>query len=457
MFQIPRIRLRTIFLLFLCIGIGLTCALAPPAEADEFLQSLNVYAPQLNWHYALLSAASVAMTIGLLQQVWQLASTKQKLELDLSEEQFAVAMGIAWRSTVAIAIATCLMLKLLISRRIFELPKHEVTLVTTILPDVLWVTCVIVVLSESVMRWQAVARRQDARFMTPIVWVTGVILALLVVPDVALVTWLVHLATEGIERYAPLALQRQGAFPDHQAEGFRLFWSSLGVVCCVLLAAILIRPICRTVGKARWLLIGAYAALVLASAIFCAWYYVIERHRISPDLSSVGLASNWSDWLGGCALTFMFITIGSYRLTESTSLLRVAEYDVKTREHLGFHESFGCLILLAVAGILYFLEMIRAAVSGINLLGPPSFAETAVYLFKDPNFLLYFSVCFLSLKLCWLRWRRRNDQVAWDLPVIKKKDFLSSWVLLALVTIVAIPTTSIFAFVYWLGPWFLYK
>jgi hypothetical protein len=456
MLQIPRIQLRTIFLLFLCVGIGLTCALAPPSEADEFVKSLNIYVPQLNWHFAVLSAASVAMIIGLLQQAWQLRSTKLGLKPGLSDENFTVAMAIAWRSVLAITIAACLTLKLLISRRVLEPPDHEVTIIASTLPDVLWVACIIVVLSESVMRW-SVARRPDPRFMTPIAWMAGVILAILIVPDVALVHWLVHVATEGIERYAPLALQRPGAFPDHSAEGFRLFWLSLGAVGCVVLAAILISPICRTSGKARFLRIGAYVAFLLPSAAFCAWYCAAERHRISPDLSSVGLASNWFDWLGGCALALVFITVGAYRLTASPSAVHVVEYDVQNRDQLGLHESFGCLTLLAVAAALYFVEMIRAAVTGINLFGPPTFAETAVYFLKDPNFLLYISVCFLSLKLCWLRWRRRSVPVEWNLPVIKKKGFMYCWTLLAVLATVAIPTASIFAFVYWLGPWFLYK
>src|SRR5687767_5429397 len=115
----PRIRLRTLFLIFFCAAIGLTCGMAPTA-AD--IDSIN---PELNWHHALLAAASVAIVIGLLQQANRLRRRHTIVPATSSEFHFARLFGIAWRIVIAVSISACLVLQLLVSRKIISLPDND--------------------------------------------------------------------------------------------------------------------------------------------------------------------------------------------------------------------------------------------------------------------------------------------------------------------------------------------
>ena len=67
--RIPQIRLRTLFLMFACVAIGLTIG-TQPAESED--RTFGIPVMNLNWEYALMSAASVALIAGLAQQAFEL-------------------------------------------------------------------------------------------------------------------------------------------------------------------------------------------------------------------------------------------------------------------------------------------------------------------------------------------------------------------------------------------------
>src|SRR5689334_22549554 len=105
--SIPKIQLFTIFLVFICAAVGLTCGTAPQPKRDSFLSSLIRF-PNLNLYYALLYAVSMAMVIGLLQQVMYLRKTNPSERQNNDGLQFAYAFARTWRVLIAAILSICL-------------------------------------------------------------------------------------------------------------------------------------------------------------------------------------------------------------------------------------------------------------------------------------------------------------------------------------------------------------
>jgi hypothetical protein len=95
----PQFKLQSLFIAFICASIGLTCGLAPPMPAAPAIS--GAYVARFNWYFAFLSAASVAMLVGLIQQIgilraWQVTSAPSVIET-----VFAKRLAISWRTIIA--------------------------------------------------------------------------------------------------------------------------------------------------------------------------------------------------------------------------------------------------------------------------------------------------------------------------------------------------------------------
>jgi hypothetical protein len=78
------------------------------------------------------------------------------------------------------------------------------------------------------------------------------------------------------------------------------------------------------------------------------------------------------------------------------------------------------------------------------------------YILRNPNSYLAASVTLSSLHFLAIRWKRRNQAIAWRLADIHPARFSCNLLAVAALTLVGIPTLSAYSFVYWLGPWFLW-
>lgn len=357
----PQFRLRTIFATFVCIAVALTVGTSAQPVTDAF----GFYTPQLNWHFALLSAASTAMIFGLMEQSSQLVRGKPGTAPVGNGYKFARKFAVVWRLIIAVILAICMMATVLTSRGVVTLPEQvDVFLFDEIFPGLIWTLCVVIVLSASVARWKHGDNRiASLAWRTRAAWILGVALAVLVLPGITEIVFLVHIATSGIELAIPKRFGRSGVFPDHKAEGFRTFWISIAAVASIAVAAatlVLINQRSRD-GRARRILLGAiFAATLVAAAGFCVWYYGIEFHRISPDLASVGPAANWLAWLSGGMLAAMMITVGARRLArmeemQASESIRERDYEVRP----SFHEYFLSLLLPIGAILIYRIEILR--------------------------------------------------------------------------------------------------
>ncbi len=445
----PQVRLRTLFVVFFCAAVGMTCATAPVVENPD-LKSLGLHLPRLNLHNAFLAAASMALVISLVQQIRKLIQVR---EIDAADDdiRFARRFGIVWRAVVAAIVVACIAVQLLLSRNVVSLPEHTPGYWYDIIPNILWIVCLIVTLSACLRREE---RKKSVErysiFLACAIWFAGTILALLLLPDTGLIQFLVHIATQGIEAFQPLKFHRIGTFPDQQSEGFRLFWLSLTSVCCVVLAAAILISMRRFKStRIRLLCTGTFVLLLSIAAIFCIWYYGKEFYRVSPDMADAGFVGNWFDCSGAAILVLLMISVGAARLARSNSFQIIQDDNAKDRRPAWVEPSWAPLLLLAAA-IIYLVE-----VNGYTT-GFARIWEILLGLLQEPRNLLYIALCALCLKLCWLRWRRRKDAATWKISGLNRRRFVWNLVALAILIAVAVPTISIYCFVFWLGPWYLY-
>jgi hypothetical protein len=451
--RMPQLKLRTVFFFFVCAAVGLTCASSPAVEVDPQFVGLTEI-PQLNWHYGLLAAASVAIVVGVCQEAVYLA--RWQSDSDAGDIRFARLYAIAWRCTMALVIAACEIVRLLVSRRVISLPVHDDFYLGDLIPDLVWMVGLTVVLTSSLHRFLRNPDRPQPGWLKAGLWFAATCLALIVLPDLGLIQFLVHIAIAGIEWSQPGDYQRVGVYPDQRADGFVLFW-----MCAIAEAAIVFSAVTlfscpnHSVTARRWSA-AAFGILLAVPIVFCIWYYGFEFHRISPELAATGLASNWLDRLGGAIIATVAISVGAYYLARGDQTVSLTDVNSVRPESLALQESFVVLIVLALASMMYLWE-INEDFWGINIgLGIPGFAGVFMYSFQDPVQLLYTAFCILSLQLAWKRWRRRNEPTAWRLSSLNWRAYVWNWFACAALVAVAVPTTAAYCFVFWLGPWYLY-
>ncbi|MGD9635250.1 MAG: hypothetical protein AB7G28_25745 [Pirellulales bacterium] len=456
----PQFKLQSFFIVFICASIGLTCGLAPPPRVAPGFP--GVYIPQFNWHYAFLSAASIAMLVGLIQQIvilrtWQVTSAPSNDDTILARR-----LAISWRLIIASLITICLAVQLLITRRVIELPENDVYFPFEVFPSSVWMLSMVVVLAEAIGRRTLPSeQREQSQAIVVGGWIAAAIFALIVLPQAALIHFLVHVATAGIESNITLAFQRHNAFPDHRAEGFRLFWLSASAAALIVIAAgsWFWAGQSRQGSRSTWLVwTFGFIAPLIASTVFCVWYFRSEFHRVSPDLAGAGFAANWVDLLGGTLLFIIVISSATLRLSaDSNAAVAVEPADADVPQRFTFfHESAFCLGLIFAATAVYFSEMAMMISSFSGAIGTGvSLIDLVEYLFTETSNYLQLALILLSVRFAVLLWRQRGTSIEWRIAPIAVRRFIANWIALAILAVVAVATLSIYSFTFWLGPWYL--
>ncbi len=458
---LPQIELRVVFLIFFCAAVGLTCASAPPSrESEELRALLTIYVPSLNVHYALLTAAATVMVFGLIQQVrflvhWKPATLNAKRGI-----HFARVFAITWRIAIATTIVICLLARVLILRQVVRLPSGDDWLISKAFPDALLEVAMIVVLSDSIRRWCPNSSREPSTKLEPIAWIVGIILALLVLPEAGFITYLVHIAVQGIERAQPLKLQRPGVYPDQLATHFRLFWISFAAAIAVALAAsllVLANRVKRRTKTCLTLRVSAFLAVLVLATAFSVWFYRDSFPYVSPDMASVGFGSNFFDFVCGSLFALIIVCACAYRLALIEESTVVCDPSKSLNSHQRFlHESPLCLAVLFGAEMTYFIESIREIVSGPYFFGASTFVAIVDSFLNYTDSYIPIAIFVLSLQLCWIRWRRRRETITWRVWALDRTRFGWNSLGLTLLFIVAVPTIAIYCFTFWLGPWYMY-
>jgi hypothetical protein len=252
-----------------------------------------------------------------------------------------------------------------------------------------------------------------------------------------------------------------GAFPDHEKEGFRLFWLSMWATFAVAVAAaaLLLAFAARNKRRFRLVCIVLYAIALGAAAIFCIWYYRVELRRISPDFFGVGLASSWLDQLSGAAMLAIVISAAAYRTATTDNLHSTKDARLCDGEcQIYLHEYVVFILLLLGAPLDSLYEQFRTSFGDwtLRLNWQQQIAYVVADVLSRPETYLNLAVLIFSIQLLWRRWKHRAATPAWKLMPIDQLKFAQSWAALALLAAVGLPTLSIFSFTYWLGPWYLH-
>lgn len=413
---------------------------------------LAIGAPHGHWQTALLAIVSAAMTWGLIEEIAILSRLARSSGIPRDRRDELVP-SIAWRCGAAVLLTLALVTLLLVHGEVIKLPeRHDLLIIfENPFPDYVWQMYIIVVLFSTKSRWspKQLAATGNRWSLTVAAWIVGAALAMIVLPQLALIHFLVHVATAGIHNAMPFQWQRPGVYPDHELEGFRLFWITVAVVAstiasCALLAWILGRRLKRATVA---VLAGVIAGLLLSVAVaFDIWYYGWEFHRISPDLAGAVLVATWLDWLGAGILILLLVTAGAYRASLRAEItLEVPQAELQRWLRPRIHETPICLGFL-LAWILWFgVDMGLTFCSSLRSLG---FALSSVCLY------MYFAICILGVQLCWARWHNRNKGPGIGLYVIEPARFLVAFLALLGLAAVGIPTMAAYCFNFWLGPWY---
>jgi hypothetical protein len=431
----PRLSLRTLFLLFFCAAVGLAIDPTPTG--------------------ALEPAITTAIVIGLIQQVRQLSGWRPSANERSNAIESARQYAITWRVFIAAVISMWMIFGMLVRQGMFQLPDH----------DELWFylpyqavlpLCLVVVMCSSLARWQSASPFRTKRgWRAAGLWAFGVLIGIILLIDGTIAQYLVHKAVAGIE--AAQVYRRPGVYPNLGVEQYRPIWlASAAVVSFLTAAAVLVWSSNR---RNDWRMLAMtyflFPSLLIPPSLFSYWYYTAEFHRLSPEMAGAGLAANWIDWLMGAILAVGLVATCAYQLSSTRQQKAEIAADLSQNvERTAFHESFFCLALIGIHAIYTVGLHIASGVSAyLNFRGrwPPLW--NYLTMLCNPLSLLSLALLIVTAQLCWLRWRRRSETVAWKIDGLSRLAFLRNSAALTLLLIVGVPTLHAFTFILWLGPW----
>lgn len=433
----PRIRLRTIFLLFFCVSIGLAATRSATGAIEPTIVAVII--------------------IGLIQQIRVL----WRYRPDMRQLDFARRFSIAWRTAVLLILGFQLLdwftnwSSVLIASSIPETLKGTQWMM--FLPA-LHIICVITVLCTSIERWRlpAAAKSMPSQVQW-LKYLSAAIFAALIVLGTTLLTFLVHKALAGIEAGHPPSLRRPGAYLSAPSESLPAVSFAVAAVLSLIIAgSILLRTVRRsdhTSVPLRNLL--AAMLLLIIPCVFCAWFYTVRFPIVSPDMAEAGLDTNWFDLLIGGALGLSIAIVSAYKIAQSREGQTIESDISRELDKTAFHETAPCLLLIAIHS---FYQLIVITSLSLDLANLSSISGASLYQalmgsFTNPLILLFLAEAVAGLQLCWIRWRRRSDTIDWQLRRLSRSRFYQSVLAIALLLIVSTPTLNAAALAVWFGPW----
>jgi len=432
----PRIRLRTLFLLFFCAAIG-----------------LSTYPNLLG---ALEPAVQTAIIVGLMQQIRRFVLWNPSELRAVTAFWFARLFAILWRAVVAITLAGCMLRTMLLARGVVTPSDRESILIIQPLSDGLPQLCMLIVVCNSLMRWRAQAfdAKQRPANVT-LLWILGILMALTMLLEGTMIDFLVHRAVAGIEAAQPQQLHRPGVYIRLDSEGYKALWFGLGANICLIAAGTIAAHWPEHWSNRGWSITRWVAVLLLLfiPGLYCYSYYGQELYRLSPDMAEAGLALTTTDLVAGIELAIIAIAAGAYRFGRIREMGIAMATDIgKDIEQKAFHESLPGLVLLA-GNACYFLAIeVMEFVNYERIGGTPTLFRY-VSMLCYPTSLLRIAIAVASLQFCYIRWRNRSRIIPEELTALSPKGFLEGGVMLACVVAIGIPTLRAFAFTLWLGPY----
>lgn len=341
--------------------------------------------------------------------------------------------------------------QLLIMRRFFALPEREFYYFGDIVTQYLWWFGILATLTDALTRAKPSSTGRRRLVIDGILWLAILVVAAYVVIDPSAISFLTHASARSIDAYHPLSSSR---YPIVTAgEEWILMSSGLGAsIAIVGISAHIFRAMIAhgPEGVCRPRMIAMTVLVLTAAGGYAFWFYAVARNYYAPDFEGGGFGASWWHHAGGVILAGTWVTYLIYRgwhiageRSTSTAPLP-ASIDLPLAA-----ENLLALTLISVAAIIHIGQEAWHYWNGFT---PNAWVGVALLLFQPTT---YFMAALLvrSLQLIRLRWKGGAPAPLALVP-ITLREFVISWLLLAGVLVVAIPTFAAFSFSFWLGPWY---
>ena len=399
----------------------------------------------------LLGSLTVAAAIGLW---FQCAMLLRSARGTIGPQRFALMIAIAWRWGVLGLLAACFVVRFLLDRQILKDNSQKLdNYCGPVFPDLIWTLCIVVVAGS-------VARRR--RTSPPVRWrplinfglaVAAAALAVLILSDITLITYLVYIAVSGIERHEPLAFQRPGAYPSSAAEGFRLFWVSVAGAAAAWTAAVaLVWASHRSGGWRRAIQSFLLIAGIGGATAYSVWFHFWALPTFAPDFANVGMQLSWSESFSIAAILVGLVTWLTIRMATGNGQSDCGESVVWRPTDVRFlHEGLWFAIATLTCAAWYFIDFIRdtSASSGSPFWSPDWKDYVRWSLTWLPN---YFWLAILIFSARSILSRRRDLET--ELQPVSAGRFAIFFITTLLVVVSGVGATYGFVFCWWLGPWY---
>ena len=448
-FRLPKFSIAELLWITVAVAAGMAISRSPAKVFDT--DTLFGIDYDFRPAYGLQAAGCLLLVMLLANRTWQLLRLPPP-----STPELRTAWRLQYFTTGALSagLALFVALRVLINRQVFILPEHNdmLSVWSEMCPDVLLLVASIAsLLVFRPLRVLPNRRRLVASVINGVVSILILLFAGIVLVNNTRIAAMVHVAINGIESAETLAMQRQGAFPNHLAEGFRSFWVSTMAAGGVLLGiSLLITDAVLKSAKAR-MVSGCTLAVVLVSlGWFDYWYAFFEFPRLDPDMASAGSPLVWTDVVAGLVLlvgTSFWIAVRTASSSDSGDRPTLS---LETNSHF---LAAAALLLMASAlcHIYYTLSVSFSMLQFLNLLQSTHvllnvFAQMLV----SPTELLEFVLASIALWVLWQTFRR--TEFSSQLAPLSGRRFAYYFVAWLALFLVGIPVLKAFAFGYWLGP-----
>ena len=266
------------------------------------------------------------------------------------------------------------------------------------------------------------------------------------------ITYLTHLATSAVDADHGLSYSRYPILTTTDewlllTTGLCSFFAICGAATLYLLAINAYGP--RGVCRPRCIM--AIALVLIGAGCYAFWFYAIARNFYAPDFENVGLDASWWHHLGGVILAATCVTYFLYRGWHASGERSMPPTPLQESINLPLAaENYPGLALIFWAAFIHLSQSVWHSYGNPIQQSP---WESVGDLLYQPDTYFMAALLIRSLQLMRLRWKG-TAPAPLTLVAVTSSEFVTSWLLLAGIIAIAIPTFAAFSFSFWLGPWY---
>lgn len=400
------------------------------------------------WTYGPLLAVATWMMFGILWQAYDLFTWQRATTLPAGE-RFGCWFSIIWRLAIAVLFVAYYTILLLPKQGELLLPESEdIFLIASgkDLRDVIFFFGLIIILGSIGLPRSAPRRSIYRNVINVLGAIFGVILAARLLRDIVVVPVLVAIALFGIDASRSLNFTPEALKHGYASQVRIFFWEAWLALGFTVLGGVLIAKMARHWRRPllRWTC-GILAALSLAMpAAFAISTYCWRLQWLAPNFAQgLGRAKS-HQWVVALILGAMLVTAVAWQMSHELHPACNSSW----RRHAGryCHERKTFLLITCIVSLL---------VACVATLGPYVLYNLSVVLTLTGTPLGYLELAlFIAAVVALARCYRKEDRSEWNTPSpLAPARFLTVWIALAILLLVALPAIAWSAFASWFILW----